>query len=455
MSSEEKSTPVLIIGGGIAGMSAGHFLSKVGIPFLLLEKSKRLGGAIRSPKENSYLMEAGPFSFLPKARVLPQLVKDWGILDQMVEAPEDIAKNRFVLKNGELFRVPLKPSDILMSKLLSWNEKLRLFLEPFAKEAPAYEETVAEFVKRRAGKGVLENMITPFVSGIVAGDSEKLSMSAMFPLFVDLERQYGSLIKAFRKRKGKKSKSTLFSFKEGMETLPKAFAKKYQTQISTESEAVDLEKNPEGFYLTWRRKGELKTDKVRSILLATHAYVSADLVKVLNPILSRELETIHYASLTVVHVVYNKDSIRHPLNGFGYLSAEKSDNPVLGSIFASSIFPGRAPSNETVLSFFVGGEKYPTVVQKSDEELCQMVLNEGKRVLGFSGEPKYFWLQRYDKAIPQYRVGHLEKIRKIIQEVRKTNGLYLAGNYFGGVSLEDTARCSEKVVEFILHDLTL
>ena len=417
MSSEEKSTPVLIIGGGIAGMSAGHFLSKVGIPFLLLEKSKRLGGAIRSPKENSYLMEAGPFSFLPKARVLPQLVKDWGILDQM-------------------------------------PEPLRWSFYPH-KEAPAYEETVAEFVKRRAGKGVLENMITPFVSGIVAGDSEKLSMSAMFPLFVDLERQYGSLIKAFRKRKGEKSKPTLFSFKEGMETLPKAFAKKYQTQISTESEVVDLEKNPEGFYLTWRRMGELKTDKVRSILLATPAYVSADLVKVLNPILSRELETIHYASLTVVHVVYNKDSIRHPLNGFGYLSAEKSDNPVLGSIFASSIFPGRAPSNETVLSFFVGGEKYPTVVQKSDEELCQMVLNEGKRVLGFSGEPKYFWLQRYDKAIPQYRVGHLEKIRKIIQEVRKTNGLYLAGNYFGGVSLEDTARCSEKVVEFILHDLTL
>src|SRR3989338_4784429 len=185
-----QKTPVVVVGGGIAGMAACHALAKRNIPFLLLEQSSRLGGVMETFREGPYQMETGPFSFLPKAASLLELAEEWGIADERIEANPDAAKNRYVLKSQKLVRLPLTPKDFLFSSLLSPWAKLRFLLEPFAKKPPLGEETIADFVKRRAGQAILDNMIGPFVSGVVAGDPYRLSIAAQFPIFKELENKY-------------------------------------------------------------------------------------------------------------------------------------------------------------------------------------------------------------------------------------------------------------------------
>ncbi|MDZ4225030.1 MAG: protoporphyrinogen oxidase, partial [bacterium] len=262
-----QQIPVVVVGGGIAGMAACHALAQKGIPFLLLEQSSRLGGVLETFREGPYQMEMGPFSFLPKAASLLKLAQDLGVGDERIEADPQAAQNRYVLKGRKLVRLPLTPKDFLFSPLLSPWAKLRFLLEPFAKGAPPHEETIAEFVKRRAGQAVLDNMIGPFVSGVVAGDPYKLSIAAQFPIFKELENKYGSLLKAFAERlKANPAPPTLFSFKNGMETLANAFLKKYgeSVQLDTRLDVIPAKAGIQSI--------------AKRLILATPAYIAAKLL---------------------------------------------------------------------------------------------------------------------------------------------------------------------------------
>ena len=447
------SRPILIIGGGIAGMAAAHKLAHWKIPFLLLEQSARLGGSIRTFREGPYQMEMGPFSFLPKAFVLPKLTREWGVADQLLEADPEIARNRYVLKNRKLHRVPMSPGEFLTCSLLSWCDKFRFLMEPWAKKAPDYEETVSEFVQRRAGGGFLANLIDPFVPGIVAGNPDVLSVSASFPLFVQLEQQYGSLLRAMRKRvrNGPKTKPTLFSFKSGMEALPQAFQKMYADQVRCNATVTQISQSSAGFCVTVNGE-EIQTP---AVLIATPAQEAGRLLQHLNPALAGLLQGIPSAPITLVHVVYRKDQVARPLDGFGFLSVRNSKSPMLGSIWGSVIFPERAPKEEVLLSYFLGGARHPKIAERSDADCLELVEQTGREVLGIREKSAHHWICRYERAIPQYLLGHKAKVEKISHLAQKTGPVFLAGNYLTGVSLEETAQCAEKVAATLASSVEL
>ncbi len=427
-----KKVPVVIVGGGIAGMSAAHCLAKEGRDFLLLEQSEKLGGVIATKKGGPYFLETGPFSFLPKAKLIFEMAQELGLQEEIVEAKESAAKNRFILKKQKLYRLPLTAKDFLFSSLLSPWAKLRFLLEPFAKKPPLEEETIAAFVKRRAGQAVLDNMIGPFVSGVVAGDPYRLSLSAQFPIFATLEKEYGSLLRAFQRRKKEnRPKQTLFSFKEGMESLPKAFLKKYGSQVRCNTTVLEI-------------KSILQNHPV---ILTTPAYVSAKLLRPFSEVLFQELASIYYAPIVLVHAAYSRNQIGHPLNGFGFLSAAGETHPLLGSIWASSVFEGRSPKEDVLLTFYFGGAKYPEAINWPDEKYLEVIQKIANPVLKISGDCKKYWIQKHEKAIPQYFLGHQKKIETIEKETSKIKGLHLVGNYFSGVSLDEAASHAKKIAQ--------
>lgn len=376
----------------------------------------------------------GPFSFLPKAKILLELARELGVSGELIEALPSIARNRYVLKNSKLFLVPLSPKQFIFSSLLSWAEKLRFLMEPWAKGPPSHEETVAEFARRRAGEGFLKNLIEPFVAGVVAGDVSRLSLPALFPIFAELEKEYGSLLKAFRKRRVSGAKPTLYSFKNGLQTLPEAFTQKYFSQIRFNANVSDL------------------SSINGPVVLAVPAFAAAEILRPLDAEAAGLLDSIPYAPLALIHLVYKKNQIQNPLKGFGFLSV-KSPEPLLGAIWASAIFPNRAPEDEVLLSCFLGGALHPEVLTMRDSECLACVKKTLASCLGIRGEPIHLWIKRYEKAIPQYELGHGAKIKTILERLqrtgRKSGPIFLAGNYLAGVSLGETAEHAKKVAEGI------
>ncbi len=441
------SGPIIIIGGGIAGIAAGHALTQRGRDWLLLEKAPTLGGVIASRREGPYLLELGPFSFLPKATKLPQLARDLGLTDQLIEADPAIARNRYVLKGNTLHRVPMSPQDFIRSTLFSWPEKLRFLLEPWARAAHDPDETIAGFVRRRAGRGFLNNLIQPFVSGVVAGDVDRLSVASLFPRFIELEREYGSLLKAFRHQSSGAAKSTLFSFRDGMQALPAAFSQKYAAQIRCGVEVIGLQREPNGFTVAWRDQGNTHYQASPAVVLATPAAAAATLLSPLSAPLAEHLRAIPYAPLVMVHTVFTRAQLARPLEGFGFLATRGSLPPILGSIWASSIFPSRAPADEVLVTWFLGGMIYPEAIDLSDGQILAHVSHCAQTILGIADAPHRHWIIRYPQAIPQYHIGHAQRIATITQTAAQLGPLHLAGNYLHGVSVDDVALHATRVAD--------
>ncbi len=450
MPSQDK---VVIVGGGIAGMTVAHTLAQAGAPFRLIERSPDVGGVIETVQVGSYRMEMGPFSYLPKATVLPELIRDWGLEGEIQEASTEIARNRYVLKGDSLHRVPTGAGDLFRTRLLSWKEKLRLLIEPLAKGPPPDEESVADFVRRRAGSGVLNNFIQPFVSGVVAGNVEELSMAALFPLFPALEREHGSLLKALRARAaaGMLHRPTLFSLNGGMQRLPRAFIQRYPAQVDLELEVTSLQPCSGGWEVYCRGKFN-NNEKITAarVVLATPAGVAARLLKAAAPAAATQLSSITYAPIILMHTVFRKSQLSQPLAGFGFLATRDSAPPILGSIWASSIFADRAPADELMLTWFAGGSLYPEAMNYSDDRLRQSVESLAARSLGIVGPCRRWWIRRIPSAIPQYHIGHLLKLKQINEELNTLGNLRLVGSYCAGVSLDDTAKHARAVAKDII-----
>ncbi|MBI2343693.1 MAG: protoporphyrinogen oxidase [Deltaproteobacteria bacterium] len=432
--------PIVVIGGGIAGMAAASTLCNAGYAVTLLERKDRLGGVIETVDDGPYRLEMGPFSYLPKAALLPQLAAMWGVAGALCEADPAVARNRFVLKGTTIHRLPLGPKDFLRSPLLRVHEKLRLLLEPWAKGPPPEEETIAAFVQRRAGRGVLENLIQPFVSGVVAGDAGQLSVSALFPRFVELERAHGSLLRAFQRLRGSMARSTLFSFRGGMETLARGFVATTRAHVVTGADVLALRPRPDGVTVVWRDASGEQIADARAAVLAPPAPAAATLLRPLAPAAAALLQSIPYAPLVMMHTVVDHDQLTSAVRGFGFLATRGSAPPLLGSIWASSIFPERAPPDEVLMTWFAGGMLYPEAIAWEDHRLQRAVRDVAVRTLGMRGDVRRWWIRRYPQAIPQYFLGHRARIAQIEASVRALGPMALAGNYLTGVSVDDAAQ---------------
>lgn len=449
------SSQITIIGGGISGLTTAWWLKKKEFSVTLFEQDAYVGGTMKTIKKDSWLIETGPNSALETTPLFRTLFADLGIGDELVYA-NPAGKNRYILRSGKLHPLPMSPGKFLKSKLWSLPGKLRLLKEPFVGRA-LKEESIAEFVVRRLGREFLDYAINPFVAGIFAGSPEKLSVRAAFPKLYALEEKYGGLIRGQirgareRRKRGEvaKDRAQMFSFKNGMQTLPSALNRVLGETVRTTCsvEGIDYNKSKKSYSIQYSSNGAAHTHETNAVVFAVPASVASHFVNSLDASLSKDIQEIYYPPVTEVFVGYKKEQVEIPMDGFGFLIPEKEKRTILGAIWSSTLFEGRAPKGYVAITAFVGGSRQPENALVNDGELLSMVKNELSELMQISGEPVFTHMTRWEKAIPQYHLGHLEITERMSQFEQQHPGLFLSGNYRGGISVSDCIIQSEKISE--------
>jgi oxygen-dependent protoporphyrinogen oxidase len=461
---------VVVIGAGISGLVCAYRLKSLGFDVLLLEKSDRVGGVMQTDIIDGYQIERGPNSSQGTEELLA-LVEELGITSELAEG--DPKAPAYVYFKGQLHPVPSGPIAFIRSKLLSAKGKLRIFKEPFiARRRSTEEESIASFARRRIGNEAAERLVAPFVSGIYAGDAEKLSAQAAFARLTNLETGYGGLIrgmlaKAREARRAKKAAATvldkaaptrkrLVSFKSGMETLPKTLARKIGEDllINISDLKFEISNQPDRVSLEFERAGNRQQVTCERLVIATPARAAAALVRSSSDELSRLLEEIYYPPLVIVCLAYDKSSIATRLDGFGFLIPPGERMNILGCVWNSSLFKGRAPEGHALITVFIGGARNTEATQLADAELVTLVHSDLQKVLGISSEPQVVTITRWERAIPQYNIGHVERVRRIEELLRAQTELDLIGNYLHGVSTGDCIKEADRVAKAIGESLS-
>ncbi|MCU0896489.1 MAG: protoporphyrinogen oxidase [Burkholderiales bacterium] len=445
----------IVAGAGISGLTLAWELHRAGYRVRVLEAASRTGGAIGTTREAGALVEAGPNSMLETSPLIAKLVGEVGLSGERVEA-NSAAKKRFILRDGRLIPVPTSPGAFFSTPLFSAGTKLALLREPFvARYAGAAEETVAGFVRRRLGPEFLDYAINPFVAGVYAGDPERLSVKAAFPRLADLEANYGSLIRGAilgareRKRNPEKSKQTaaMMSFREGMQSLTDAIAKRLPA-VETNARVRAYRREPDGtFAVAVEGDGGARELHCRSLVLSLPADPTAELVAPHSRDAAEALREIPYPPVASVVMVFGRDRVAHPLDGFGFLVPGKEERRILGTIFSSTLFANRAPADRVVLTTFVGGTRQPEVALQDDAAMVATVKGELGQLIGVSGEPIAVRVSRWARAIPQYNLGHLDRVARVERLSGEQPGLFTCANWRGGISVGDCIKAAYATAE--------
>ena len=452
---QNEHREVVVLGAGISGLTCAFTLQRHGVEVLVIEKSDRAGGVIQSERVDGYLIERGPNSTRGTTELLT-LIEELGIEGEMLEGnPKAPA---YVYFNGRMRAVPMNPVALLKCDLLSAGGKFRLLKEPFiAPRQSAEEESVADFVGRRLGGEIAERLVAPFVSGIYAGDSRRLSMQAAFPALANLESGSGSLFQgglakiqqAKRERKetppqAKRKLPRSVSFRSGLGFLTETLRARLGDTLLLNTECAVRanlpDEGPGRFRLTLIREGKENFLNCDRLIIATPAHVAAGQVRPLSEEVSRCLSEVESPPLTVLHLAYEKSQVANPLDGFGLLVAPSEGLNVLGCLFSSSQFGNRAPEGMALLTVFIGGVLHTGLTQLTDEETVAVARADLDRMLGISTPPHVLSVTRWQRAIPQYNLGHAGRIKQIEAALRRIEGLHLIGNYLHGVSVGDCVK---------------
>lgn len=469
---------IAVVGGGLSGLAAAHRLLELGqsqnvpLEISLFEASARLGGVMGTERIGEYLVETGADSFITNKPWAVNLCQRLGIADRLIPTAET-HRGALVLRKGKPLPVPegfqlLSPAKVwpvLMSPIFSPWGKLRMGLEYFIPRRESQEdESLADFVRRRFGREALERLVQPLVGGIYTSDPEKLSLKATMPQFVQMEQEHRSLIRASRlKAKTNSSREIraeqtasgarygLFATLKGgiselLETLAQRVREKAAICLKTSVES--LSRKSDGIWELLLSDGSMRS--FDSVVLAIPAYRVAELLNDIDGELSRLLSGIEYASTAIVVSGHKLADIEHPLNAFGLVIPAIERRQILAVSFTSRKFPDRAPSGCVELRTFVGGAMQPEELDHSDEEIVQVVKAELKDVLGVAGKPDFVRIARWNRAMPQYHVGHLDRVEEIERRVKLLPGLALAGNAYRGVGIPDVIHSGELAAESVI-----
>jgi oxygen-dependent protoporphyrinogen oxidase len=443
----------VIIGAGISGLVAAHRLKKMGRDLLLVESGDHTGGVIQSREVEGFLIECGPNSLRGSHEFL-DLVEELNLTGELITA--DPRAPAYVYADGRLQAVPMSPPALVKTKLISNAAKLRLLREPFVKaRRGGGEESVASFVRRRLGDEILERLVEPFLSGVYAGDPEELSLQACFPKLAEFEAESGGILRgalraAKQSRKGaaKPKRSLrpyrLCSFGHGLSALPEALAKSLGDSLLTRARIIDISSTGR-FEIMVEHLGEIKTITGSTLVVSAPAYVAAHLLGGIAPEVAALIAEIPYVSIVSVPLAYRVEQIARKLDGFGFLAPRGEGLRTLGSIWNSFLFAGRAPEGWVCLTNFIGGATDAEAVKLGDGELIHTVHNDLSKVLGVSGGPRRLPITRYERAIPQYTLGHAARVKRVETLLRDVPGLWIAGNYLRGISLGDCIKQAERV----------
>jgi protoporphyrinogen/coproporphyrinogen III oxidase len=472
-------TSIVIVGGGIAGLSAAYYASKKlalgkaeGNPvanITLLESSNRWGGKIATDRvefdDGQFIIEGGPDTFLATKPWAVTLCKELG-LSERLHGTNPHKKNTYVLSRNRLLPLPdglamMIPTNvraILKTRLVSWFSKARMGLDFLLPAKSLYgDESLGAFVSRRLGREAYENLIEPLMSGIYAGDGDALSLASTFPYLRDLELKYGSLARgALTMRKQSNGRSVQGS-RSAFLTPTTGLAEIVEALITTlQANNVDLQLNTSAKFVT--RHTSLETWQVTldsgetlnadALILASPAFESGKLLASLDPSLAPDLQSIPYASTATVSLAYRQSDLPRDLDGYGYVIPRREGRKALACTWTSTKFPHRAPEGYALLRVFVGraGQDIPW----NEHDLLALAKEELNLTLGITVDPLIFRVFMWDKAMPQYNLGHPEILKRIDAALERYPGLALAGNGYRGIGIPDCIHSGELAVDKIL-----
>lgn len=438
---DADSRRVAVLGGGITGLSAAWHLLRAGYSPNVFEKSSHVGGAIGALHRDGWLHEIGPNSLLEGSPTVADLVDAVGLGSRRIYAAAE-ARNRYVVRGGRLIPTPASPLAFLSTPLFSLRAKCALLGEPWRPRGSAEaDESVADFVLRRLGREFLEYAVNPFVGGVYAGDPAQLSVRHAFPKLRALEQEHGSLIRgAFKRRNASGGpKGRIYSFPQGLEELPRAIAAHLRSAVHTRTTVLEIRQHESRWNIAFETDGVRATAQFSAVVCALPAdavaalriegVAGADRLGTL-----REIEPPPVAS---VFTGFKREDVVHPLDGFGMLMPQIEQRRILGSLFSSTLFPGRVPAGHVALTTFVGGTRQPKLAQLDDHELLRLVTAELSQLIGLRGTPVFTSIRRWPRAIPQYTIG-FQRFKDVIADVEASApGLFIGGNCRDGISLSN------------------
>ncbi len=451
---------IAIIGGGISGLSLAYFLSEKDpeLEVTVFESEKRPGGKIWTDRAEGYLCEWGVNGFLDNRPMTLALSEK---LSLSPLRSNDASRKRFIFSGGMLHRLPESPPAFLTSRLLSLPGKLRVMAETIVPGNAREEETLAEFARRRLGTEAYQKLIDPMASGIYAGNPETLSLRACFPKVYDLERKYGGLIRGMlklqkeRKKLGSKDKvgagpgGALTSYYNGMGELIQTLKERLGDRLRLGYRGASLDRKGKGYIQHFSDGSSFEAD---AVVLASPAYAVAEILRNFDKKLSATVSEIPYPSLSVACFGYRREKIKADLAAFGYLIPSREKRKILGTLYDSSIFPNRAPEGYVLLRSMVGGARASDLAMEQEPRLTDMIRKELADIIGITAEPDFVRIYRHEMAIPQYTVGHVERLRNIDAALGKHHGLFLTGNAYRGIGVNDCIENSAKLAEKIIEE---
>ncbi|MCD9185865.1 MAG: protoporphyrinogen oxidase [Pyrinomonadaceae bacterium] len=432
---------VCIIGGGISGLTTAFLLKRKGLGVTVFERSEAVGGNIQTIERDGYTIEQGPNSLLKAPRLI-DLVRLLNIEDKVIAADEN-ANKRYILSDGKLEAMGVKS---FFNGYFSLKTIFNLAREPFVSSKSPANESVAEFVTRRIGAEFLDKAIDPFVSGVYAGDPKNLSMRSAFPKLYEMERDFGSLIMGTIRRKTEKPDPNFprtFSFKGGLKTLIEAMANELGDAVKRGVAVENIAQGENGKYV-------VNGEEFDAVVISTPSYVAADLIKSRDANLAKTLAEVNYPQVAVVVFGVKTENIKKTLDGFGFLIPGKEKRPILGTLFHSAVFPERSPKDFQLLMTFVGGVRAGDKLDaQTDEQLKTTVREQLSEIIGLTGEPDFYHVKRWKRAIPQYRVGY-EEVTKACADFEKQNaGIYFCSNFYRGISMSDCVKNAFETADII------
>lgn len=458
---------IVVVGGGISGLSIAWYLRRAlpETPLVVLESNTRPGGKVWTDRSKGYLIESGPNGFLDNKTSTIELCQSLDIAHQLVAADEHAA-HRFIFLGDRLRELPTSPGRFLTSDLLSLRGKLRAIWEHFTPpKLTQGDESIQQFGARRFGHEATDVLLDAMVTGIYAGDPGLLSLPACFPKLAEMERQFGGIIRgqmAMAKQKPSETTpgspavkrtlgGTLLAPRAGMGAIIEALEEKLKGNLLLSKPARAIERVGEG---KWRVRGDGAEEwPAEAVILACPADFQASLLQSVDANLAKDVGKVSYAAAVVAGVGYPIDAIPEFPLGFGYIAPERLNRPVLGVIWSSSVFSEQAPPGFYQFRAILGGWRRADVANWDDDAILRAVREDLRIALGITASPDHSTIVRWPKGIPQYQIGHLERIRRIGERAANYPGLFLGGNSYRGVSINDCTQDAEAIGKAVVKYL--
>jgi oxygen-dependent protoporphyrinogen oxidase len=459
---------IVIVGGGISGLALAYRLEqrRPDLDVLVLERDGRVGGKIHTLERDGFRIELGPNGFLDSKPFALDLCRELGLSDRLTPASEASGKNRFLFLRGKLHKLPASLFSFLASGVVSWKGKLRILTERWRRpRLDRSDESIESFATRRVGAEVAATLGDAFVTGVYAGDPTLLSVQSCFPRVVEWEQKHGSVLRGFaevRKQRraeaaarglGAAPRQQLWSFREGLGLLIETLRQRLRRPPAVgvvARQVAEQQHQPFRWRLT---TDDLSPFEADAVVLTCPAYEQAAILRQLDPELAGRIDAIRYTPVVVAALGYRSADVPGKLDGFGYLTPQRDRLDVLGVQWCSSIYPGRAPEGMVLVRALCGGWNRADILDWDDAQLLQAVRAELGRAMCIKAEPVFHHLVRWQQAIPQYHLGHRDRVAWIEQRLQRYPGLDLGGNAYRGVALNDCIEQAGLLAEQVLGKL--